>query len=174
MAGAMPAPGALATAFLTGPIEVGPYSVRKMVASDWLALQKIESGIMLNAGELDKPESLRVNYWTDQTNYELIWILTHTPTQVRTALNLRQFPGSSGNLAQRAQELMIERFREMCAAETVDLMENPGDYKRLVEAVVEQITRANATILKHEAKNGDGDDGKTVFSQAVTQDNVTA
>jgi hypothetical protein len=146
----MPVPGPAAGAFLDGPIQVGPYSVRKMVASDWLVLQKIKSGVMLNAAELDKPEAIRVDHWSDQTNCELIWMFTHTPKEIRAALRAG-----------------VEAFCEQCVAETVDLFVDPSIYVELQKAVLEQFQRANATILKHESKNGDGKEGETVFSQAI-------
>jgi len=98
-----------------------------------LILQKIKSGVMLNAAELDKPSAIRDEHWTDQTNCELIWMFTHTPKEIRSALK-------SG----------VENFCEQCVSETVDVMENPADYTALCMAVMEQIQRANATILSYE------------------------
>ena len=133
MAAATPLPGPAATAFLDGPIQVGKWSVRKMVMSDWKALQKINSGVMLNAGELDKPKEIRVEHWTEQTDNELVWILTHPPGEIREALKAG-----------------VEAFCRRCTAETEDSIVVPAEYLALQMAVMEQINRANATILSHE------------------------
>lgn len=133
MASAMPLPGPAASAFLYGPIQVGKWSVRKMVMSDWKVLQKINSGVMLNAAELDKPKEIRVENWTEQTDNELIWILTHTPDEIREALRAG-----------------FEAFCRRCTAETEDSIVVPSEYFALQKAVMEQINGANATILSHE------------------------
>jgi hypothetical protein len=145
LAGAMPCPGP-AKAFLDGPIQVGNISVRKMVVSDWLTLQKIGSGVMLNAAEFEKPEGLRIDHWTDQTNCELVWIFSHPPKEVRQALK-------EG----------VDAFCERCVAETVDDFSDPTLYRQLCEAVAEQIARSTRTVLQHEAKGGDEDTGQTLF-----------
>lgn len=139
LAAATPLPGAAGEAFTSGPILCGKWTVRKIVAGDWITFQKIGSALISVAAELDKPEEERRDLWDDQTDCELVWILSHTREEVRAAMQ----PG-------------VEVFKKRCAAETADILD-AFEYQQLCQAVVEQLRRAQSTAQKYSTKEGDGE-----------------
>ena len=149
LANAIPLPGAAGDAFTEGPIKVGPFTVRKVVAGDWRTLQAIQNGLILLNAELQKPEGERTEVWDDQTDAELIWILTHTRQEVRAALAVG-----------------VEKFKERCMAETLDELDG-AIAARLCDAVSEQIRRSSATIIKYGETEKEGGSSPTFFRDST-------
>lgn len=142
-----PLPGAAGEAFTEGPIQIGPYTVRKLVAGDWRTLQRIQNGLMLLNAEMEKPEAERREVWDDQTDAELIWLLIHSRDEIRAAL----MPG-------------VDAFKRKCMAETLDEM--PGHIVgKLCDAVQEQIRRSSATIIKFGQPEKEGADAPVFFQE---------
>lgn len=89
-AAATPLPGALSEAFLSDAIDCGGgLFVRRIVASDWVILQWLDSPMYRMTLEVQKDESIRedVKYTPDE-GYEMIWQFTHTPQQNRDLKDL--------------------------------------------------------------------------------------
>lgn len=142
-ANSIPMPGPSGDASDNGPINIGPWSVRKIVKYDWRVWQMTGNAIITSLAELDKPEEDRKLVTDDVSSAVMIWMLTHTCAEVSQALK-------SGT----------EQFKEMCSSETEQKMEVP-EFNSLFSAVMEQIRRAASTAIKYgEEKDGDG---KTVF-----------
>lgn len=83
-AAATPAPGPVLAAFTAGPISVGNFSIRPVVASDWIIFQQIKSPWLEMALESTKPEgSQEETPWTEQDTWDSVWQFTHSPAECR-------------------------------------------------------------------------------------------
>jgi hypothetical protein len=133
-AGALPLPGAAGDAFSTGPIQVGEFSVRKIVAYDWRILQKLNNSLVKQLSAMSVGQSAADS--DDDSEWQLIWILTHTLDEVDTALK-------AGG------------FESRCRNEIGGL--DGGLVSGLCEAVQEQIRRSISTALKYSEKSNEGE-----------------
>ena len=131
-AAAEPLPGSLAEAFLGDAIEViEGVKVRRVVASDWIILRWLNSPIVRQMLEMQKPMEKRepVDYSAEEA-YEICYQFTHNPKEVRAMKE-------QGRKAftEAAIEEFGDRFSTMEIAELV------------VDAVSKQLQRSWATAL---------------------------
>ena len=140
VANTMPLPGPAGDASASGPIQIGKFSVRKIVKFDWRVWQMTDSAIVKSLAELDKAESERSFITDDVSDSVAIWMLTHTCAEVAQALK--------GG---------VEKFKEQCSAEVEQVLEVP-EFNALFSAVIEQVSRSAATAIKYAAdKEGQGE-----------------
>ena len=132
-AGALPLPGPAGDAFSTGPIQVGEFSVRKIVAYDWRILQRLNNSLLRQLSAVGNGEAVESD---DDSEWQLIWILTHTVDEVDEALKAGDF----------------SRF---CRNE-IGGLDGPL-VAALCEAVTEQIRRSVATAIKYGEKTKEGE-----------------
>ena len=140
VANTMPLPGPAGDASNSGPIQVGRFSVRKIVKYDWRVWQMTDNAIVRSLAELDKPEGERQFVTDDVSDSVAIWMLTHTCADVAEAIK--------GG---------VEKFKEQCSAEVEQVLEVP-EFNALFSAVIEQVSRSAATAIKYAAdKEGQGE-----------------
>jgi hypothetical protein len=131
-AAAEPLPGSLAEAFLEDAIEViHGVKVRRVVASDWIILRWLNSPIVRQMLEMQKPAAKRepVEYTAEEA-YEICFQFTHNPKEVRA---LKEQGRKA--FAEKAIEEFGDTFPTMEIAESV------------VVAVSKQLQRSWATAL---------------------------
>ena len=132
-AGALPLPGSVGDAFSTGPIQVGQFSVRKIVAYDWRILQRLNNSLLRQLSTVGSDNPVESD---DDSEWQLIWILTHTLDEVDHALK-------QGN------------FDSLCRNE-IGGLDSPI-VVQLMDAVVEQIRRSISTVLSYSEKEQEGE-----------------
>jgi hypothetical protein len=146
-AGALPLPGPAGDAFSSGPIQVGEFSVRKVVAYDWRILQKLNNSLLRQLSAVGNGQQIDSD---DDSEWQLIWILTHTLDEVDAALK-------AGN------------FNAKCRNE-IGGLDGPL-VTELCEAVMEQIKRSVSTALKYAEKS---DAAEKKITQLATDIQQTA
>lgn len=123
-----PLPGALADAFIKGPIKIGEYSVRPMVPSTFVFLKAIESPLIgmiqdvVSLGEIDTELSF-------EQSWELCWIFTHSAKECRESL---------------------ENIKQLSIDQVGDVEGYP--VQLVTTAVFEQVRRHMATAVKQAAE----------------------
>lgn len=144
-ASADPLPGPLADAFAKGAIAVGELKVRKVVASDWVTFKRIKSPVLEMVLEIQQsagsPDATIPEVeFTDQQQWEMCWQFTHTPAEVRVALD----DGFFSDYARR------------------DIADAPDvQVPLIITAAMEQIKRSWQTAVKFAA--GMEKDGEVTF-----------
>lgn len=136
-AAATPLPGPLSDAFLTDAIDCGNgLVVRRIVASDWIILQWLDSPLYKMALEAQKDESIKeeVDY-QESEGYEMIWQFTHTPKQCR-------------ELKAKGREA----FTETAYSEIGDA-HKPQDLAKAIQAIGKQIAASFETKVSFEAED---------------------
>ncbi len=125
-AGADPLPGPAGDAFaLHGDIRVGPFTVRRVVASDWKILKAIDSPIIKMLLELRQdPTSTAEVPIEPEEEWELAYQFTRPVAEARAAL-------AQGR----------DKFRAAASAQIGDAIDEPL-IKLISSAVLEQIRRS--------------------------------
>lgn len=138
-ASATPLPGPLLSAFLDESIQVTPeIKVRRFVASDWAILQWLNSPIYKMTLESQKAEEIREPVQsTNEEDYELCWVFTHTPQQCR-------------ELKAKGRET----FTQTATEEIADVVTLPV-LGLIVAAISKQIVKSFETAIQYGA-NGEG------------------
>lgn len=131
-AAADPLPGALKEAFIGGDINVAKdVTVRRVVASDWKKLKWLDSPILKQMLELQKPVEAREEVpYTDTEAFEICFQFTRPPKDTHAFL-----------LGPR------ENFREAAIDTIGDKYDLPLCYK-IVDAVSEQFAKSFLTALQ--------------------------
>ena len=133
-ANAEPFPGPMAAAFCTGAITIGDIAVRKVVASDWIALKAIESPLLKLIAEWQaNPTDPKEVQFSEQDQWNICWLFTHEPKEARSEL-------SGGK----------EQFEATAQEQVADKMDN-SIIGMVMAAVMEQLKRNWLTALKHAA-----------------------
>lgn len=130
-AGALPLPGPAGDAFSSGPIQVGEFSVRKVVAYDWRILQKLNNPhILALCGRTANVEPDEYSDW------QLIWVLTHSLDEIDATLK-------KGDLDSRCRNEIASLDLPLLA--------------QLSDAVMEQLRRSISTVVGYGEKQQDGE-----------------
>lgn len=135
-ANAIPLPGAAGEAFTTGPIQVGKWTVRKIVKFDWRVWQMTDNAIIKALTALAEPNS-KVEF-DDDSAAVAVWCLTHTCAEVREAMKAG-----------------VPAFKDRCVLETEAEMDMP-EFNQLFESVTQQVARSCATIVKFSTQEQEG------------------
>lgn len=131
-AAADPLPGSLLQAFGSDGIRVGEHLVRRIVANDWTILKQLNSPLLQQILEMQKPEAAREPVEaSDEDVFAMIWMFTHTPRECRELMK-------SGKQA----------FLDKAAEEVGDVLTSEV-IKMMSLAVGEQIKRSWETALKY-------------------------
>lgn len=141
-ANADPLPGPLADAFTNGPIKVGKWSVRQLVAYDWTIMKAINSPLYQQMLEADKPEGEQSDTdFTDLQGYEICWQFTRPIGDVDAVFTKGGHVGVS-----------------IASKNAMAFECQPYEIADIINAVTRQVTNAFATALKYKAdKEKDGD-----------------
>ncbi len=156
-ANADPLPGPLADAFTNGPIKVGKWQVRQIVAYDWTIMKAINSPLFQQMLEADKPEGeQKETEFTEVQTYEICWQFTRSIEEVDAVFT-------------KAGHVGVTIAAKKAIAYQVT---SPEEIADILEAVTKQVMNAFATALKYKAEKEK--DGETTFFQDSAKQQVTA
>lgn len=142
-----PLPGPLTEAWLPATLQAAGFVLRPVVASDWAVLSKIRSPLITELAALGKPDQLADVSYSDDQIWELLFIWTRPPREVRAAIAL----GPQG-----WREAVFESTADRLPASVV------ADKAKILSAVAENLARALATSVSYAPPDGPG--GEKVFS----------
>jgi hypothetical protein len=158
-ANAEPLPGPLATAFTLDELKVFGFTLRPVVASDFILLKRLNSPLyrqtfalaeharQIKAGEIPPDAAAPATQYDDEECVEMIYQFTRPLAEVRAAL-------------QRGRE----KFRETALTAVTDAIPiaQMDAYPRLVTTVIENFTAAFSTAVQYSAAGKD--ENETVFT----------
>lgn len=147
-AAADPLPGPLSQLFEDGGIRVGNMVVRKLYPIDEAIFRILDSPIHRMALEAQKPENMREDVpYTDAEEYSLALQFTTPPRDAYT-------------LAKKGKQAFEDEAMSKFAF-SGDLLE----YKEVVNAIMEQLSRAFKTRMNYEPDKKDGESDAVPFPQ---------
>jgi hypothetical protein len=145
-----PLPGALAEAFIEGPIAAGGQQIRKLVLSDWLILKTLKSSLIDFIEEIRQDPTKVPNTTLDDTqSIALCYQFTRPAKECRALLRKG-----------------VDTFNE-AAVEWGDIQSFTAVHvNEMVQAVIEQVRRSWLTSLKYAASK---ENSSIDFNGAINQ-----
>lgn len=144
-----PLPGPLLEAWLPSTLVAAGFRLRPVVAADWPILQRINSPLLMEMAQLQRPEADRepVRY-DDEEIWELLFLWTVSPREARAAIA----PG-------------LHSWRETVMAATADQLPAGiiAEKKAILDAIAANLMRALSTSVSHGAPTGP--DGPVNFTK---------
>lgn len=129
-ASADPLPGALSEAFLSDAIDVGGVKVRQVKATDWKLLKWLNSPILQQMLELQKPKEQRQEVpLTDEEEWEICFQFTTEPKVLRKLMG-----GTREAFTEIATEMIADKL-------------DTAQIKAMTNAVSEQFIASFKTAL---------------------------
>lgn len=154
-ASADPLPGPLAEAFIPGGIKVGEFTIRKIVASDWIILKQIGSPLHKQMLEWRQNPKNPTNVEMDeQQEKELCYQFTRPVVEVREML-------AAGS----------EAFQSAVTSEIGDKVD-VHNIKIMALAVMEQVARSWSTAVEYASNLKE--EGEIRFFQEAEESKATA